>query len=149
MAEFRDDPYTAFHFTVEIPGLGLDGASVAAGFSEVSGLDVGAAPIEYRNGNERGGLRKLPGLPSYGDITLKRGVIGDLSLWRWITQSLRGAAERQTVMIHLLNEEHQPVMSWKLRRAWPSAYRGPELNAQVGAVAIESLTLSHESLELE
>lgn len=54
-----NDPYRAFNFLVEMDGL------TAAGFSECSGLSTETDVIEYREGGDRGGVRKLPGLAKY------------------------------------------------------------------------------------
>jgi phage tail-like protein len=94
-------------------------------------------------------MRKMPGLPKYTHITLKRGVIGDLIFWQWILQAQRGQAERQSGAIVLLDESHEPVMRWRFRRAWPTAYRGPTLKATGNEVAIEEIVLAHEGLELD
>ena len=50
MATFRNDPNAAFNFIVS--GDGLDGASVQAGFAEISGLDRGVGLLRYRAGND-------------------------------------------------------------------------------------------------
>ena len=91
MPIIRDDPYAVFNFQVEFPDVGIDGGEVRGGFSEVSGLNVEQETISYRNGNDRSlAVRQLPGLVRYGNIVLKRGVIGGLELWQWIEQSLQG-----------------------------------------------------------
>ena len=51
--------------------------------------------------------------------------------------------------ITLLDESRQPVMVWKFHRAWPCKWSGPSLNAKSNEVAIESLEICHEGLELE
>jgi phage tail-like protein len=40
-------------------------------------------------------------------------------------------------------------MTWKFRRAWPCKWSGPTLNARHNEVAIETLEICHEGLELE
>lgn len=43
---------------------------------------------EYRNGNERENqVRKIHGLTKYANVTLKRGIIGSLSLYSWLDHS--------------------------------------------------------------
>lgn len=148
MATFREDPYPDFNFQVTVEGLAEDGPQ--AGFSEVSGLGVSIEPIEYRNGNEREtAVRKLPGLKTFSDITLKRGVIGDLAFWEWIKTAMNGNVERRSVTIRLLDEAREPVLSWRIKRAWPCRYEGPSLSAGTSNVAIETLVICHEGLELE
>lgn len=147
----RDDPYAAFNFRVDFPDIGIDGATVSGGFTEVSGLDAETSVIEYRNGNERSlAPRRLPGLVEYSDIVLKRGVVGDATLWQWYQQSLRGQPQRATGRIQLLDEASAEVaMSWIVRNAWPIRFVGPRLNATSSTVAIEELHLAHDGVGLD
>lgn len=139
----RVDPYLAGNFRVEIDGIG------ALSFSEVSGLDVSIEVIDYREGNEPGnGVRKLAGLSKCPDITLKRGVIGDLSLWNWINRALTGNVQRTTVAITLLDAADNPIWTWTLKNAWPCRWTGPSLVASSSEIAIESLEICHEGLAL-
>jgi len=143
MAEFREDPYAEFNFLVEADDL------EAVGFSEVSGLGLTIDVIEYRNGNEKENrVRKLPGLTKYSNVTLKRGVIGDLAFWDWIQSGVQGQVQRRQVTISLLDEARNTVLQWRLERAWICKYEGPSLNAGTSEVAIETLELCHEGLEL-
>ncbi len=149
MAVQRNDPYGRFNFLVAIDGLDSEGPR--GGFLEVDGLDVEIAVIEYRNGNDRQNtVRKLPGLHKVGDVTLKRGIIGALDLWQWFDSVRNGdLGARRNVSIELLDESRQPVMRWRLHNAWPTKYRGPNLNAKANDVAIEELVLAYERLEID
>ena len=57
--------------------------------------------------------------------------------------------ERRDLVISLLNEEHAPVMTWKVKNAWPVKLEGPGLKATGNEVAIESIELAHEGLTIE
>ncbi|HUF46239.1 MAG TPA: phage tail protein [Vicinamibacterales bacterium] len=149
MAVLRDDPYSAVNFQVVIIGVLDDGQTIRGSFAEVSGLDVSIAPIEYRTGSEDVTVRKIPGLKSFSTIVLRRGVIGDLTLWAWIKSALDGQVQRADGTITLLDESRQPVLTWKFRRAWPCKWTGPRLNAKGNGIAIETLELCHEGLEVE
>jgi phage tail-like protein len=149
MSVLRDDPYPGLNFIVVINGVFDDGQSVRASFAEVSGLDVMVEPIEYRNGSEDITVRKIPGLKKYTNIVLKRGIIGDLTLWNWVKSVTDGAVLRADGTITLLDEARRPVMRWRFRRAWPCRWSGPVLNATNNEIAIESLEICHEGLELE
>lgn len=149
MAVFREDPYPAGNFLVEIEG-GPDGASAEAQFSEVSGLGVEVGVAEYRAGNEKtGGVRKLAGTVRYSNVVLERGVVGHLGLWEWIKAAIDGAPDKRSVVVRLLNEDREPVLIWKLTNAWPCGYRGPRLHADGKSVALERLELCHEGMTLE
>ena len=138
----RNDPFAAFNFIVEIDNI------AKAGFSEVSGLAVEIAAIEYREGGDkRLGMRSFPGLAKYANITLKRGFTADLSLWKWIKSVLDGDVVRANVSITLLDDQRRAVARWQVHDAWPCKYEGPTLNAQGNDIAIESLEICHEGLE--
>ena len=149
MAVFREDPYPAHAFLVEIHGV-VEGDEIAAGVSEVSGLGVEIEVIEYRTGNEmQKAPRKLPGLARYSNLVLERGITGDLGLWEWIQAAVEGAPVRADGTITLLDEERQPVLIWRFRRGWPCRYAGPGLDADGSSVAIEELEICHEGLSIE
>lgn len=145
---YRDDPYGSYNFMVVIDGVSDDGAAVHGSFAEVSGLELELPVIEYRNGSEDITVRKLPGLAKYTNITLRRGITGDLTFWNWILKGVHGQVQRTDMSIVLLDENRQEVMRWKVRRAWPCKWTGPNLNATANEVAIESLEIAHEGLEI-
>ena len=151
MAVQRDNPYAGFNFLVDL-GDGIDPSSVAAGFAEVTGLGVSVAVVEYRNGNEKTNApRKLPGLARAGEVRLRRGVIGSLSLFTWIQAAVTGqSAVYRTVTIQMQNEDHSAtVLTWKLFNAMPVSYSGPTLAAGTSAIAIEELVLTCQSMSME
>jgi phage tail-like protein len=146
---YRDDPYPASNFEVVVNGISDDGQSVKGSFAEVSGLDVEIAVIEYRNGSEPGTVRKIAGLHKYPNITLKRGIIGDLAFWNWMRAAINGNIVRAQGSIILLDESRQPVMRWNFRRGWPCKIIGPSLNAKGNEVAVESIEICHEGLTID
>ncbi|CUS06230.1 conserved protein of unknown function [Candidatus Promineifilum breve] len=139
----RDDPFSAFNFLVEIDSV------IVAGFSEVGGLDTTTDPIEYRNGNENTTVRKLPGLSKYSNITLKRGYTNSLELWLWRKRVIDGKTLRVSGSIVLLNEARDEALRWNFREGWPTKWTGPAMNAKNNEVAIESLEIAVEHIELE
>ena len=138
----RQDPLGSFNFTVEIDG------TTITGFSEVSGLDAEVEVVEYREGSDPT-PRKLAGIRKYANITLKRGITGDLTLWKWMQSILSGNADRRNISIVLLNEHRDPVARWHVVRAWPTKYQAPALNACANEVGLETLELTHEGLTRE
>jgi phage tail-like protein len=150
MAILRDLPYTQFNFLVDLGTGQTDGPE--AGFQECSGISMTVDVIEYRNGNDKeNSTRKLTGLAKVSDVTLKRGIIGSLSLYKWIDQIRNGdQSALRTVTIQLQNEDHTAiVMTWKLLRARIVKHTTGPLNAKGTDVAMEELTLAYERLELE
>jgi phage tail-like protein len=149
MAILRNDPYSAQNFRVTINGVLDDGQSISASFSEVSGLDIEITPIEYRNGSEDITVRKIPGLKKFPNIVLKRGITGDTTLWNWLKGVMEGRVQRADGTITLLDESRQPVLVWKFRRAFPVKLTGPTLNARANEIAVETLEICHEGLEID
>jgi phage tail-like protein len=138
----RTDPYGAFNFVVEIDGL------TVAGFSEVSGLGSETEVIEYREGNERVTVRKLAGIHKFGNVVLKRGVTANRELWDWRKAVIDGAPARRAVTIRLLDQSRAEEMRWALSEAWPCKWVGPALRASASEVAIETLELACEGIDL-
>jgi|SRR5450631_3017804 phage tail-like protein len=139
----RTDPYGQFNFLIEIDGI------TVGGFSEASGLSTDTNIIEYREGSEnQGTVRKLPGLMKYSNIVLKRGWTQDQNLWNWRKKVIDGATQRTSGTIILLDEARQPALRWNFREGWPSKWDGPQLNGKTSEVAIETLEIAHEGLEL-
>lgn len=150
MAVVREHPYAQFNFLVDIGTGATDGPE--AGFQECSGISMSVDVIEYRNGNEKENTpRKLTGLTRVSDVTLKRGIIGSLGLYKWIDQIRNGdPAAFRNVVIQLQNEDHTAiVMTWKLLRARIIKHTSGPLNAKGTDVAMEEITIAYERLELE
>ena len=148
----RFDPYKAFKFRVS-----WDGRHVA-GIDHVSGLIRTTEVVAHREGGDPGQDRVSPGRTRYEAITLSRGRTQDVAFEDWANRVSRlGAAPgsevaladfRKDIVIDLLNEAGQRVLSWKVFRCWPSEYvaLGP-LDSEDSDVVIESLTLENEGWE--
>lgn len=136
-------PLSVFHFQVEWGGSRI-------GFTEVSGLTRELQPIEYREGHSSDyHVTKFPGMPKFNNITLKRGIFqNDNEFIDWLTTVQKNKIERRTIKISLLDENHQAVMNWTVREAWPCKVEGPSFKSTGNETAIESIELVHEGLEV-
>jgi len=144
----RDNPYGAFNYMVKLGDQGGED-QIVGGFSDVDGLGNEVKYSEYRNGNEpENHVRKIANTNSTDDVTLTRGVIGELRLFEWLRLTREGTFDPRTVTITLLDEARAPVCSWVLRAAQPKKWTGPTLAAKGGGeVAMEKLSLSVEQIE--
>lgn len=150
MAVLRDRPYVQFNFLVDLGTGNTEGPE--AGFQEVSGVGMEVTVSEYRTGNSReNSVMKITGLNKSTDVTLKRGVIGSMSLYNWLNQIRNGdQAALRTVTVQMQNEDHtQVVMTWKLLRARIIKHTSGPFNAKGTDVAMEELVLAYERLEME
>jgi phage tail-like protein len=146
----RDNPFGAFNFIVKLGQTGGED-QIVGGFSDVSGLGNEVKYSEYRNGNEQDNhVRKVANTNTTDDVTLKRGVIGDLRLFTWLRETSSGFFEPRTVTITMLDEKRAPVCQWELRFAQPKKWVGPTLAAKGGGeVAMEELQLVAESVDFK
>ncbi|KAB8153499.1 phage tail-like protein [Kordia periserrulae] len=136
-------PLPKFHFQVEWGGTKI-------GFQEVSGLDAEVEKLEYREGSSPEYSKiNMPGMVKYTDIVLKRGVFkGDNEFFDWMKTNKLNKTERRDITISLLDEEHAPVVVWKVLNAWPLKIQSTDLKGESNEVAIETLTLAHERIEI-
>jgi phage tail-like protein len=136
-------PLPKFHFRVEWGGTRI-------GFTEVTGLDQQVEAIEYREGSSLEYSKiKMPGLHKFSNITLKRGTIeGDTDMYAWVKTINLTIVERRDIVISLLNETHNPVMTWKAKNAFPVKIQASDLKSDGNEVAIETLEIAHEGLSL-
>ncbi|GGZ17476.1 phage tail protein [Echinicola pacifica] len=137
-------PLSKFHFSVQWGGTKI-------GFTEVSGLDVETEVIEYRHGaSPEYSKIKMPGMQKFSNITLKRGTFqSDNEFHEWYNTINLNKVERRDITISLLNEEHKPVVSWKIKNAWPLKIQSTDLKGDGNEVAIESMELVHEGLSVQ
>ncbi len=136
-------PIPKFHFLVQWGGSRI-------GFSEVTGMDIQVEAIEYREGSSPDYSKiKMPGLHKFSNITLKRGTFeGDTEYYGWINTVNLNKVERRDVTISLLNENHEPVITWRVQNAFPVKVQASDLKADGNEVAIETLELAHEGLNI-
>ncbi|HEX9736073.1 MAG TPA: phage tail protein [Thermoanaerobaculia bacterium] len=148
----RFDPYKNFKFRVK-----WDGRFVA-GVSKVGALSRSTEVIEHREGGDPSSTRRSPGQTSYEAITLERGVTHDPEFENWANKvwnfraglgaEVSLADFRKDITIEVYNEAGQLAVAYNVFRCWPSEYQSlPDLDAGDNAIAIQTLTLSHEGWE--
>jgi phage tail-like protein len=57
--------------------------------------------------------------------------------------------ERRDLVISLLNENHEPVVVWKVKNAFPVKVQSTDLKADGNEVAIETVEIAHEGLTIQ
>jgi phage tail-like protein len=126
----RTDPCGVQNFEVEIDDR-------AVGFCAVSGL---GCEFDYADDGR-------PMTSRITEVTLRRGITGDPTLWSWARSVLRGEPDARTVRVQLLDDRREAVCSWVLEGARLRRWSGPALDAAGGAVALEEVVLTAESVE--
>lgn len=140
----RIDPFRTFNFRLEIDGL------TVGSFRECSGLAADGNAVEYREGTDiPRSVRKLIGLQTYSNITLKRGYTTNPELWNWYRNIVNGVPDRRHGSVILMDEQRKDVMRWSVENMWIKKIEAPSFNATANEVAVESVELVHEGLMLE
>ncbi len=138
-------PPMGFHFRVEF--LDTSGATKfpETSFQEVGGLSVEIGTEELSEGGVNDHSHRLPGKAKYGNLTLKRGMLTDSKLVDWIIAAVENYSfEPVNVTVSLLNEKHQPLMSWHFFRAWPVKWSTSDLKSQDNTIVVETFELTYQ-----
>jgi len=151
MAVARKDPYKSSKFRVEWAGI------QHAGFQKVSGLNRTSEEITYREGPDEMTFRKQPGLTTYDDITLERGIMptGNTELWDWLSLVDEFGVEgspvepeyKKDIAIVLLDKDGSEVRKWEVYRTWISGYSLGDFDATANDVLIKTITLKNEGFK--
>lgn len=135
-------PPVGFHFKVEFVGIGSNNDTR---FQSVTGLTVQYETENYKEGGQNRYEHKLPVRTTYPEAAvLKRGMLVDSAVVKWCTDAFKkGVIKPVTVLVTLLNEQHQPLMTWNIAGAYPRKWSVSEFNAQENNLAIETLELNY------
>lgn len=140
MANYYPPP--GFHFRVDV--VGLSNADDLR-FTEVGGLAVEMGSEEVPEGGENRFVQKYPTRAKYPELVLKRGLLKHSEVWNWIRKAVVDySIEPRAVDVVLLNEQHEPLMTWHLVGAWPTKWAVGDLNASANAFAVESMQLAYQ-----
>jgi phage tail-like protein len=120
-----------------------------AGFSEVRGLEGTLQVQEHPEGGTNNRVLKFPTRMTWGNITLFHGVGLSSEMWDWYSDYYNGRGMRRDGLIVLMNDARQPVIFWNFKRGFPVKWTGPQLVGKGNDVAIESLEIAHEGLEVQ
>lgn len=142
-------PFTAFSFAVEIYRDQDSKPLVEAAFAECDGLEMTHDIKTIRQGGDNARQFRLNGAVSFGQLSLKRGITGDFSLWKWFQDSIADPRLRAGAEVVLLAPDGvSERMRFQLSRCVPVKVKAPQLNAKDGQIAIEELQVAYETLRL-
>lgn len=125
------------------------GDAIAGYFTECSGIGSEHEVVEYREGNAgNDNTSKLPGKLVWHDITLRRNITSDMTIWQWRQDMIADTMSnlRKNTTIALLDRNHTPLAVWHFSNAWP---RSVTLNPRSDDIAIEELVICHEGMYRE
>jgi phage tail-like protein len=133
-------------------GLEVDGVVIKQ-INEVSGLKMEQDVIELKQNTSDGKyvIKKLPGRPKAGEVTLTRGLTGDNSFEKWVQAAQFGkmAEARKGGAIIVYDYEGTAIKRYKLTNAWPKSLEIGALKAGDTSVLTEKIVITYERMEVE
>ncbi|PXY39325.1 glycerol acyltransferase [Flavobacterium cheongpyeongense] len=140
-------PPVGFHFLVEFEGLGSKEKDHQ--FQSVSGLSVDIETEEIAEGGENRFKHKLPVKTKYPNLTLKRGILIDSAVINWCRNAIENFSFKPVnLTVKLLNEKHQPLVSWNVVHAYPVKWAVEDFNAEESKLVIENVELTYNYFTL-
>jgi phage tail-like protein len=142
-------PFAAFQFGVEIEVEGVAKRVCDGAFQECDGLEMTMDVKTIREGGNNGSQIRLTGPINHGQITMKRGMTENFELWYWFDLMLSKPSLRANAEVVIFTRDGKTEQArFRLSRCVPTKLKSPPLNAREGAIAIEELQLSYESVSL-
>ena len=136
-------PPVGFHFRINVMDLSPNDNDVR--FTEVSGLSVEMVTEEIPEGGENRFVQKYPVRAKYPELVLKRGLLLNSEVVNWIRKCIEEfSIQPKNINISLLNEEHQPLMTWHVVNAYPTKWAVSDLKASDNVVVVESMQLFYQ-----
>ncbi|MCB9233121.1 MAG: phage tail protein [Bacteroidia bacterium] len=139
-------PPVKFKFRAHFTGGGIQGE---VEFQEISGLVQEFGEETIPEGGVWDRVHKVPtGMKYPSDLTLKRGMVKDSSLRKWLKKATEEFIFQPiNVAIHLLDAENKPLMTWVVHNAWPKKWEADSFSAMENAVAVETLVLAYSWID--
>jgi phage tail-like protein len=137
-----DYPLPIYNYRVDINGESIS-------FSEVSGLELSFETITYKESHATGGkvgpnIMYMPGQIQPVNISLKKGYVQGKSIpvfYEWINSIQLNRVDKRDIVVHLLDETGNTVVSWTVVDSFPTKLSAPSFDANSNEVAIESMEL--------
>ncbi|MER7755092.1 phage tail protein [Kitasatospora sp. NPDC097643] len=132
-------------------GLEFDGVVIKQ-INEVTGLKMEQDVIELKQNTADGKyvIKKLPGRPKAGEVTLTRGLTSDNSFEKWVKDSRFGkmGSVRKGGAIIVFDYEGRPIKRYTLVNAWPKSLEIGSLKAGDTSVLTEKIVITYEQMDV-
>lgn len=141
-------PPLGFHFSArfDLP----DATASDVRFRDVSGLNMELEEFVCHEGGENRFGYKLPVRGRYPDLVLKRGLLVDSGLRKWVLDAVHHLVIRPvTVWVSLLDETHSPLQTYTVVGAWPKKWTLSDFNAETSGIVVETLELAYQYFRVD
>ncbi len=149
-----NDAFDAHRVTAATFLFEVDGVEIGR-FMEVSGLEVSIDTEDVVEGGENSFVHKLPGRMNWPNITLKRGITQNDSLFTWMNKvsgeqfaAAGDRFDRASAAITLLGPAAERLRSWSFDGAMPVKWTGPSFAVSSTDMAVEELEIAHHGFRV-
>ncbi|WP_217923595.1 phage tail protein [Miltoncostaea oceani] len=124
---------------------GVDVGETLGYFTECSGLAMEYDVVEYAEGGVNDFVHKLRGRMKFPNLVLKRGITHEETFVKWFLDC-REKTVRRDLSVTMYGPDLTPIRTWSFAGAFPVKWTGPDLKAQSGEVAMETIEIAHQGL---
>jgi phage tail-like protein len=141
----RIEVHAAFRFAIQIDGI------TEAVFTECTLPALEVEVHQQMEGGLNNAVHQIPGRVKAGKITLKRGVTTSSELVKWYVDIAKGTItpNQRKVSVVMYDSESTEVLRWNFENAFPSKWSGPSFSSGKNEVAVETLELAYQSVDIE
>ncbi len=154
MATTQADIKATYPLPVYNYKVNIDSTTVA--FSEVSGLNIAYETKVYIESTTKSNQHGpeyfiMPAQPTTTTLSLKKGLVpakSQAALYDWINSISINQVIKKDIVISLCDETGKAVVTWKVLNAFPTKLEAPTFDASSNEVAIESMDLMADGIEI-
>jgi phage tail-like protein len=139
------DPWGAHYFSFEIA------KTEVAHFQECTGFKSTAEVFVIEEGGMNQTVHKRAGMAKWGTVTLKFASNASNSLIAWRDKYIKdewSARPTDTCAIVMRNNKGEEIRRWTMTGVWPVSWEGPSMAGGSSALAIDTLEIAFDKLEL-
>ena len=141
----RAETFTAFRFAIQIDGI------TEALFTECTLPTLEVEIYEHKEGGLNNAVHQIPGRIKAGKITLKRGITSSGELLSWYMDVAQGKidASKRKISVVMYDSLADEILRWNFENAFPTKWTGPSFDLAQSKIAIETLELAYQSIDVE
>jgi phage tail-like protein len=122
----------------------------SSAFTDIGGLSIEVGVTDVAGTTLKGdaATRRVAGLVTYGELSLKRNLTDDKFFYNWCKEIFDGKANfRKEGSIHLCSMSGDILSTWEFKNSWPSKWSASDLSAGTADPMKEEITLQLEFLK--
>lgn len=134
-------PPWGFYYKVEFS---ISRTTNDARFQSVSGLSVEYDYENFKEGGENRFEHKLPVRTKYSDLVLKRGMLTDSEVLKWLLAAFQNREfTASDLNVILMNDQGEPLRVWNVSHAIPKKWSVSDFNAMENSYVVETIELTY------